>query len=187
MGSLSYLEWFAAAMAIVHLGLAIRQIRWCWVFYFVSAAAYIPVFYGFKLYTEISLQVVSMGVAIAGLIWWTPTEKATAVQIHRWSLDQQMVWLVVSTTISLGLGTVMRLYTDAAFPYLDSAITVFSLLASFMQARKVLENWAYWIVIDVAASGVYYNRGMVATCVLYWLYTALAVHGMWSWRRQLEK
>ena len=68
-------------------------------------------------------------------------------------------------------------------PYLDAAIAWGSVLTTWMVARKVLENWLYWVVLDSAAAVLAAWQGLAATALLFLLYTALALRGYWQRRR----
>lgn len=74
-------------------------------------------------------------------------------------------------------------YTDAALPYWDSAITVLSLLAQWMMARKYLENWVLWIAVDVLGIGVYWYKDLHVTAGLYLVFLMLATSGLVAWWR----
>ncbi len=71
-------------------------------------------------------------------------------------------------------------------PYLDSTLFVFGLIAQWMQARKQIENWPYWIVLDVIGAGVYIHKALYLTAVLYLVLAALAAWGWRQWRRDLQ-
>ena len=85
------------------------------------------------------------------------------------------------------LGGAMARYTDAALPYWDAATTVLSLVAQYLLARKVLENWEFWIVVDVIAVGVYLTKELYLTSGLYAVFLILAVIGLITWMRNLSK
>ena len=52
-------------------------------------------------------------------------------------------------------------------------------------ARKVLENWIYWFVIDAVSIGLYVNRELYFTAALFVAYLVMIVFGYLSWRRSL--
>ena len=75
----------------------------------------------------------------------------------------------------------MARYTDAALPYADAAVVSLSLVAQFLLSRKVLENWTFWVVVDVLAIGVYAAKGLYVTTVLYAVFLVMAVCGWYAW------
>ena len=80
-------------------------------------------------------------------------------------------------------GYIFDQYSNQANPYLDAFTTIFSLMATFMVAKKVLENWIYWIVIDLLSIQLYAHRDLNLTAVLFALYTVIAVVGYFRWRK----
>ena len=84
---------------------------------------------------------------------------------------------------SLALATLLSRYTDASLPYLDSTLTVCSLIAQWLMTRKVLENWMLWIVLDVAYVGLFIHRALYPTALLYSVFLVLAAMGHVQWTR----
>ena len=84
-------------------------------------------------------------------------------------------------------GNLLATSTDAAWPFLDSFTTWASVFATFMVARKVLENWIYWIVIDALSILLYADRSLYVYAALFAAYVVIAVFGYLSWRRSLAE
>ena len=78
----------------------------------------------------------------------------------------------------------MSAFTDAASPLVDAATTLSALLATWMVANKLLENWLYWIAIDIASVGLYLSRDLTLTAALFAAYVILAGWGYVTWRKQ---
>ena len=72
------------------------------------------------------------------------------------------------------------------YPYTDAFTTVFSLAATFMVTKKVLNNWLYWVVIDLVSIFLYMSRGLELAAVQYLLFTVLAILGWIQWRKQYK-
>jgi nicotinamide mononucleotide transporter len=84
---------------------------------------------------------------------------------------------------SLLLGWSFARFTDAALPYLDSALTAVSLVAQWMMTRKLLEHWLVWIAVDLVYVPMYVSRQLYPTAALYLVFLGLAVAGYLAWRR----
>ena len=80
----------------------------------------------------------------------------------------------------------MHRLTDASFPYLDTGTMMASLVAQWLLTHKRLENWIVWIAADVVMIGIYLAKGLIATSILYVLFTGLAIGGLWSWRKEVR-
>jgi nicotinamide mononucleotide transporter len=96
-------------------------------------------------------------------------------------------WALAGAVGAAALGAVIRRYTDAALPYWDAAITVLSLVAQVLLARKVLENWLFWIGVDVLAVGVYAAKKLYPTTGLYAVFLVMAIAGWMAWRKEFRR
>jgi nicotinamide mononucleotide transporter len=94
-----------------------------------------------------------------------------------------LINIVISTLLTVLLGFIFSAFTSQQLPYLDAFTTVFSIGATFMVTQKVLENWMYWIVIDLLSIHLYAHRDLNLTAVLFALYTIIAVVGYFRWRK----
>ncbi len=168
-------------LAIAYLLLAIRQNILCWLAAFVSSLIYMVVFVGARLYMESALQVFYAAMAVYGYIQWKYGGAGHAgVKITTWSPGRHALTLGVIAVSSGILGWVMS-RTEAVFPYVDSFTTVSAIVTTFMVARKVLENWLYWFVIDGISVFIYLARGLELTAALFVLYLVLIVVGFRRW------
>jgi len=179
--------WEVAAvfLAIVYLLLAIREHPGCWPAALLSSLIYAGLLGSEQLYMEAALQVFYVAMAVYGWWAWRPAAEGGALVVHVWSWRRHALALLLVAMLSLGSGRLLGMTTDAALPYLDSAITWASLLATWMVARKVLENWLYWFVIDSLSLGVFLNRGLYLTAALFTVYLVLIVIGYRRWRSHL--
>ena len=103
--------------------------------------------------------------------------------IRKWSPKQHAMACSTLVFLSVLIGSAMARWTDAASPFVDAATTVSALLATWMVARKLLENWLYWIAIDIASIGLYLSRDLSLTA-LFAGYVLLAAWGYRTWRAQ---
>jgi nicotinamide mononucleotide transporter len=178
-------EAVAVALALAYLVLAIRENRWCWPAGMASTAIYLVVMYRAALYMETALQVFYLAVSVYGWRHWG-RERHT-LPITSWPLSTHALALALLFALSVVSGAWLASATDAAFPYLDSFIAWGSVVTTWMVARKVFENWAYWFVIDSAAIFVYLNRGLTLTAVLYGVYLVLVLVGWRAWRQHMQQ
>jgi nicotinamide mononucleotide transporter len=177
------MEVAAVVLAIAYLLLAIRENRWCWPAGIASALLYLGVFYRAGLYMEAGLQLFYAAMGVYGWWAWRPGTDGTApLRIRRWPPGRHAVALAVIVLLSLASGGLLERYTEAASPYLDSFVTWGAILTTWMVARKLLENWLYWFVIDAVTLGIALERGLYPTAALFALYLGLVVLGWRRWR-----
>lgn len=179
-------ETAGVALAIAYLLLAIRQNILCWSAAFLSSLIYLWVFFTARLYMESSLQLFYAGMAVYGWHQWRyGGADRRGLRISTWSPRQHLaaIGLIASSTAVLGW---VLSHTDAVFPYVDSFTTVAAVLTTYMVARKILENWVYWFVIDGVSVYLYLARDLNLTAALFVLYLVLIVAGFRRWSRDFK-
>jgi nicotinamide mononucleotide transporter len=180
------IEIAGALTGVVAVGLTTRQKIWCWPVGIVSVLLYVLVFYQARLYATMGLQVVYVGLAIYGWYAWTKGGRADGpLRVSRASRRTLAVAFGAGLALTLGLGTWLGRQTDEALPFTDAAVTSVSLIAQWMQTRKLIENWWLWLAVDVVYVGMNVSQGLMPTAGLYAVYTALAVAGLREWRRSM--
>ncbi len=191
---MSALEIIAVIISALAVWLTARRNVWCWPIGIVSVLLYARIFFDAKLYSDLLLQLIFAVMQLYG--WWNWTHKKAAenaVEDKLHILPQRLsaagwgVGLLIGALGSVLLGYVMARYTDAHIPWIDSALTSFSLVAQFWMARKYIANWWLWIIVDVIYVGVYIYKDLQLTAGLYTLFIVLAVVGLVNWRRELSE
>jgi nicotinamide mononucleotide transporter len=174
----------AALLGLAYLLLAVRRNLLCWLCAFLSTGIYLVLFARAALYMQSVLQVFYLAMAVYGFSQWRRGRDAAGeVLIRSWNARQHAVAAVLIIGVSLANGWLLS-RTDAAAPYLDAFVTWGSVVTTWMVARRVIENWLYWIVVDGAASWLYFTQGLLATTALFIVYLGIVVHGYLVWRRQ---
>ena len=180
----SALEAFAVVAAILYLLLAIRQNIWCWLFAGVSTVIYVYLFITARLYMESALNVFYFAMAIYGWsVWYHGRTDDHELPVSKWALSIHSYAITAIIIASLISGYILDTRTDAAFPYIDSLTTWAAIWATFLVARKVLENWWYWLLIDIASIFIYWSRELQLTSVLFAIYVVMIPFGLISWTR----
>ncbi|MCH7658497.1 MAG: nicotinamide mononucleotide transporter, partial [Bacteroidetes bacterium] len=72
-------------------------------------------------------------------------------------------------------------------PYWDAFTTAASIVATWMLARKIIEHWIVWIIIDSVSFCLYIYKELYVTVVLFLIYTTLAFFGYYEWKKNLTK
>jgi len=178
------LETLAVALGISYLLLAMRENSLCWYCAFFSTAIYVYIFSDVSLYMESALNVYYMGMAVYGWLQWQKGgANHSGVEIVRWTAKHHIICILVILIASVISGYLLSVNTDARLPYLDSFTTWASVLTTVMVARKVLENWLYWIVINSVSIYLYIDRDLDQTAAMFTLYLVLSVLGYVAWKK----
>lgn len=180
-------ESVAVVCALAYLVLAIREHLACWGFALASTAIYSVLFFNVSLVMDSLLNLYYMVLAIYGWWVWQRPQDSThqALRVHRFTAQQHALAIGLTLLATLLAGSFLNRFSSAAWPYVDSFTTFGSVITTWMVARKVLENWLYWIVIDAVAIPLYVERGLPLTAALFTVYLVLCVQGFQRWRRQL--
>jgi nicotinamide mononucleotide transporter len=183
-------EWVAVALALGYLLLAVRQNAWCWACAAASSAIYFVLFARGGLVMQAALQVFYAGMAAYGWRSWRggARQAGGTLPVSRWSRARH-AWaagLVLAATLASGWAIAGR-GGGPVVPYVDAFVAWVSVLATWMVARKILENWLYWIVVDSVAAALYWSQGFHATGLLFVLYVVIATRGFLTWRADLRR
>ena len=182
--SFAPLEAIAVVMALMYLVLAIRQNIWCWFGAGVSAAIYIYLFVDAKLYMQSVLNGFYFAMAIYGwVVWRSGQQQEKKLPVVRWPLLTHVYAILGIALVGLLNGYVLDTQTDSQHAYVDAVIAWGAIWATFLVARKVLENWWYWLVIDIASIFIYWSRDLQLTSMLFAIYVVMIPFGLVSWSR----
>jgi len=182
----SSVEWMAVASSILYVILAAKRYIICWFFAFIGSALFVYLCFIGELYIESILQLFYVAMAVVGWFTWNHS-KAEEVNLKKWDGKKHLINILASGFVSLVLGYLFNTFTDQANPYIDAYTTVYSLAATFMVTQKIVENWIYWIVIDLVSIYLYAQRDYNLTAVQYALFTILAVFGFVAWQKAYKK
>ena len=182
--SASWPEQIATVLGLLFVWLAIRESLWNFPVGLVQAAIFGWVCFQGKLYSDALLQAVYIAAMIYGWWHWTRggrnseplrVQRLTAAGVAGWTAGTLALWAI--------WGTCMHRFTDAALPYWDGFVFAGSVAAQWLQARKALENWLGWIVVNTVATGVFWVKEYYWFSVLYFLFWLMAWGGLRAWRR----
>lgn len=182
------LEWIAALASLAAVIYAVKASWLTWPTTIVGVAAYAALFWRVRLYADFGLQIAFMAQSAYGWHLWTKKggERATAesgTRIRRATsreIRQCAAFLIVlAPALAYALGHL----SDAAMPAADSLLTTLSLIATFLLARKVIENWIIWIIADVGYISLFLYKDLIISSALYAMFLILCVMGWRDWRR----
>lgn len=178
------IEITAVVFAIIYLLLAVKQDVRCWYAAIFSSFLYFFIMMSANLYMEAYLQIFYIFMAIYGWFQWNKnSEDKSKFIVRTWSIKQHLI--VISSVISLAYisGSLLNIYTEAALPFIDALTTWGAIIATYMVAKKLLENWIYWFVIDSISVLLFMSRGLYLTSVLFFVYLIIIYFGYKSWTK----
>lgn len=185
------LEIISVIFGILYLILMIRENIWCWIFGILASAITVYLYVHVTLYLEAGLNIYYILAGFYGWIYWYQHQNKEAitgktnVPIRTWRPNSHIIAIITSGILSVILGIIMHKYTDSERPYIDATITVFSFVATYMEARKVLSTWYYWFLLNAASIFLQIDRGLYFFAILSVIYTVMCVYGFKRWKKTL--
>lgn len=182
------LEVTAAIAGFICVFLQTRENVWAWPAGILSVALYAYIFRESSLYSDMILNSIFVILNIYG--WWNWLKEGPnkqTVQVTQLTKNGILTWLLVIVSGTAIWGYIMDTRTDAAFAYGDAFTTVASLVAQYLLARKVLENWSIWIIANIVSIYIYTQKGLYPTTILFICYLGLSTLGYFTWKRTLKQ
>lgn len=182
-GELDITEVLGFITGAVSVWLTVKENVWNWPVGIANSAFYVIVFFHARLFADSSLNVLYVVLGFLGWYWWLKGGKhRTVLHITRTSRVATLLLTGIGVASVAAMTVFLTNIHDSA-PFLDALTTVLSLIAEYMLARKLLENWAVWISADVIYIGLYGYRSLYLTAILYALFLTMCIVGFIGWRR----
>lgn len=179
-----WMEALAVILAIIYLLLAVKQDIRCWYAAIFSSSLYFFIMYSAGLYMEAILQIFYIAMAFYGWSQWRNTvEGNTELVVRTWKSSQHIKVISSVLIMTLISGWALKEYTNAALPFLDGLTTWGAIVATYMVAKRLLENWIYWFVIDSVSIFLFVSRGLYLTSFLFFVYLIIIYFGYKSWTK----
>lgn len=185
---LIWIDWATTSTALIYVFLAARENVWCWFWGIVSCSLWAYASYQlYDLYLDALLQLFYVIMSIVGLYQWTRGGSGSQPKpITTLPWRKHLVYVAIGSVTAILFGYSFAVYTPAAATYWDAFTTVFSVIATLLLVQKRLENWVYWIFIDLVYTGLYASRGAYLFSGLMIVYTVIAVMAFFRWRREKQ-
>lgn len=181
--ALSKLEITAVVTALIYVYLATKGNKWCFLFGLISSSIYLYITFIYKFYFDFGINGYYVVMSVYGWLAWSKKNGIEDEKINRINTKKLLLYIFSGAIITVILASLVTKFTDASLPYFDAFTTVFSIIATFMVVKKELENWLFWIVIDLVASYMYYYKELYFTALLFVIYTFVAVFGYFRWKK----
>lgn len=195
----SFLDWTFSNMVelsgsvfgLIYVLLSIRQSIYTWPAGIITSLLYCWIFLEAKFYAGMGLQVYYVIISIYG--WWNWShggQSGSGEEMLRVSYTTRDLWIklfVLNLFLTLLMYYLLSRYTDSPIPFGDAFTTSLSIIATWMLARKKIEQWLIWIFIDLVSVGLYMYRGLYPTVFLFIVYAVMAVIGFYEWRKEPKK
>ena len=188
------LELLGVLTGIVYLWLEYRASIYLWIAGIIMPAIYIFVYYDAGLYADFAVNIYYLVIALYGWLAWKTGFRLFGKQDKR---DAELAishtpaetWIgIVAVYIAtqLFIAWLLICYTDSTVAWADSFTTALSIVGMWMLARKYIEQWWVWCIVDVASSALYVYKGLHFTAILYTVYAIIAIFGYFKWKKLMQ-
>jgi len=179
-------ELIATITGILAVALQTQEKIWAWPIAILSVAISVYVFWDNHLYSDMGLHFIYIILNIYGwFIWSSRCGTTEVVATQKLTMRALVVCASLAIVGSFVLGYFMNNFTNADLAYIDAFTTSTSLVAQYLLAKKYLENWLFWIVVDIVAIPLYTFKELYFFAFLFLIYLLLSLCGYYSWRKEM--
>lgn len=182
----SLLEWLAVVLALAYVYLAAKQNSFCWLCAFASTAIYTWLFWQVTLPFQSALNVYYMVMAGYGYYKWG--DVATGPQrVSTWPLYRHVLFITGALALAWLLSRGLDSQFNSDHLWLDASVHILSVVTTLMVAHKILENWLYWLGINIASAYLCFESGLVLSGCLFISYLGFSIYGYRQWRQEWKE
>lgn len=176
--------------------LLIKESIWTWPSGILYVLVSFVVFWEARLFGDLLLHILYLILNGYGWYYWLygKNEEEEELSVSTSSLKEMLLVLVPTLAGVYLFGYFLQHMPDyiedlpaAALPYWDSTTSILSIAGMWLTAKKKIESWYYWLVVDILATGIYFYKGLYFYAVLYMVYIVMAVLGYLAWKKSLEE
>lgn len=179
-----WLDITTTILGLAYILLEYKASVWMWVVGFFMQSLGIVLYYQKGLYADCGMEFYYLAMTVYGFIaWMRHSNKKEELPIRYMPRKIAIIWLGLAAVIWLALYLILTNFTDSRVPILDAFTTALSIVGIWALARKYLEQWFVWIVVDIVTCGLYFYKDIPFKASLYGLYVIIAVFGYFKWKK----
>jgi len=184
------IEILGTIIGIIYLIQEIRQSQWMWISSIIMPIISLFVYFNAGLYADFGINIYYVIVAFYGFYAWKWGNKSSneciELKVSRTTLKLWPLLGVATAIILIVIYLILINFTNSKVPFADSFTTALSIIAMVMLARKWIEQWWVWIVVDAVSSGLYIYKGIYGYATLYAIYSIIAIYGYYQWKQSMR-
>ena len=165
--------------------LTIKEQVWCFPVGLLNVTLSLVLFWQQRLYSDAFQQLVYIGLLSYGWWAWSQKKDNSTLPVTSMSVSKLLILILSSVAVAAIAGSLLHRFSDASMPYADAIATGLSFVAQFLVAKKKIENWWIWIVVNLMYIAIYWNKELYFYAVLFLIYLALAIYGLSAWKKQM--
>lgn len=183
-----WLDITTTALGLAYILLEYKASVWMWVVGFMMQSLGIVLYYQKGLYADCGMEFYYLAMTVYGFVaWMRHKQKAKELPIRHMTKKTALTWVGIGLLCWLGIYLILVNFTNSTVPVADAFTTAFSIVGIWALARKYLEQWFVWIVVDVVTSVLYFYKDIPFKASLYALYVVIAVLGYFKWKQIMDE
>lgn len=187
---MEYLEIIGTIVGLIYLWLEYHASIYLWIASIIMPLIYIFIYYDAGLYADMGISIYFVLASFYGIYCWLQgnTRSAKRTPSNKLKISFTPSWLIaplsiITTILTISIAYILITFTDSTVPWCDSFTTALSIIAMWMMARKYIEQWWIWIIVDIASAALYVYKDLDFTAALYALYAIIAYFGYKKWKK----
>ena len=183
--ALDWLDILTTILGLIYIWLEYRAHIALWVIGIIMPTLDIYLYWSHGLYGDAGMACYYALAACYGLFVWKfkkTRKKKESLPIIYMPHDQ---YLPTAAAFFFAWGIIYYIlitWTDSTVPVLDSFTNALSFIGMWALARKYVEQWIFWIIVDVVCTFLYIQKGIPFKAMLYGLYVVIAIAGYQKWK-----
>lgn len=191
MDTATFIEYIGVAIGLAYLILEYKASFWLWPVGILMSLFYIVIFFQSKFYADAGIYTYYLGANLYGLIEWRrnsqkTSEKSIEMPITHTPKGKILPLTLIGLAIWAALWLLLSHLTDSPVPFGDSFTTALSVVAMYLLAKKHIEHWWLWVVVNLVSTGLYAWKGLYPMAGFFAFYTLIAALGYVRWRREMQ-
>ena len=184
----NWLEVLGTLVGLVYIYQEIKASIYLWITGVIMPAIYCVVYWQAGLYADVGIQIYYIVAAVYGLFVWKffRSKSGNTLRIKHLPLKKYPSYIGLFVASYIIIAYILKSYTDSDVPFLNALDTSLAVVGIILLARKYIEQWIAWIIVDIICVGLFVIKGIYFTAALYALYSVLAVYGYYVWKRKME-
>lgn len=181
-----WLDITTTILGLAYILLEYKASVWMWVVGFFMQTLGIVLYYQKGLYADCGMEFYYLAMTVYGFIVWSRhSSKKQDLPIRHMPPKTALIWLGLAAIIWLAIYLILTNLTNSKVPVLDAFTTALSIVGIWALARKYLEQWFVWIVVDIVTCGLYFYKDIPFKASLYGIYVIIAIFGYFNWKKSL--
>ena len=182
------LEAFATVFGLLSVWFSMRENILVFPTGIINTSIYVYILYFAGLYGDMSINAYYFAMSIYGWYKWSQkTDDTHYIPIRHSTKKEKIYSLILFLTSFVIISFILENYTSSTVPYIDAFTTSIFFVGMWLMAKKVIDNWVYWIIGDLITIPLYIYKGLTITAFQYLIFTILAIAGYFAWKKQINK